>query len=341
MSAIRPDDATVAAQVEQVLRAAWSPAVRCGAVTVVEDKPGRRAVFRVALQRRLLVPTGQGGSSTAAGAVYAKWSTDTARAVRIHATLERLEQALSGVADAPDLPGPLALLTDPCLLIMREVAGPSVAEVCAAPSGPLAARLGRALAALHHCGAALPASYVLADELRTVEQWTGEVAAAGAPVELVERYAAAVERVAVATMAIPLGMVGPSGPAGVVHRDLHEEHCIVTGGRHPGIGIIDLDEARSGDPVVDLGHLAVHLQLRARRADADLWGGPAGPLLGAWADAAGRRPDGEALRAFGALACVKIARQRATGYGTAPRLHGSDRWPAMTASLTLADALLR
>jgi len=332
----RPDAATVGAAVETALRSRGVAAPRCVRVVLVDDKPGRRAVLRAELAEPVVLPDRCG---PALAALYVKWSADTGRGARNHATLDALERALDGVAGAPRLPAAIAHLPAPSLQLLGEVAGTTVAQHGPVLDGAVAERLGRAVAAFHHSGAVLPVVYDLADEARTLRNWVDELAGAGCPDELISRYRTVTEEAVSAAAGIP-----PRG-VGVVHRDLHEEHCLLTApadaGNGPGVGVIDLDEARQGDPVVDLGHLAVHLHLRAGATGAGLYAGPAGPVLAAWDRAAPEPSRPEAVRAFGALACVKIARQRATGYGTAPRPVGDDRWPSVVAALDLAESLLR
>ena len=331
-----PDATTVGAAVEAALRDRGVAAPRCRQVIVVDDKPGRRAVLRAELVEPVELP-GRPGSPLAA--VYVKWSADTGRGERNHATLDALEQALGAVAGGPWLPAAIAHLPGLSLQLLGEVAGATVAQHGPVLDGASAEVLGRALATFHHSGAALPAAYHLDDEARTLREWVTELVGAGCPAGLVARYREVTDEAVAATAAVPLWA------GGVVHRDLHEEHCLLTApaeaGTGPGVGVIDLDEVRQGDPVVDLGHLAVHLHLRAGATGAGLYRGPAGAVLAAWDRAAPEPSRPEAVRAFGALACVKIARQRATGYGTAPRPVGAARWPSVAAALELAESLLR
>jgi hypothetical protein len=329
-----PDAVTVAALVEQALRDRDVGRARCRRVVVVDDKPGRRAVLRAELAEPVVWPDRPAATMAA---LYVKWSVDVARGARNHATLEVLDRALAGSVDGPALPAAIAHLPAVSLQLLGEVAGVTLAEAGLPLDASVAERLGRSLAAFHHGEVDLPSRYSLADEARTLRSWTAELEAAGCPAPLVDRYRTVTEAALAATAGVDLR------DDGVVHRDLHEEHCILLGpgrGSGSGIGVIDLDEARRGDPVVDLGHLAVHLHLRGGAGDADLEHGPAGPLLAAWVRAAPRPVRAGDLRAFGALACIKIARQRATGYGTAPRPVGPDRWPAVATALGLAESLL-
>ena len=163
----------------------------------------------------------------------------------------------------------------------------------------------------------------------TLRRWSNEVSATQAPAALVHRYEALIDR-AVA-MATSIDLTQPM--IGVIHRDLHQEHLIIDG--LDRVAAVDLDEARLGDPHVDLGHLYAHLTL------ADVPDHSITRVFEAWSAAADRCIEDTPLRLATALACLKIARQRTTGFGVAPRPIGDDRWPVAMSALDLAASALR
>jgi aminoglycoside phosphotransferase (APT) family kinase protein len=193
------------------------------------------------------------------------------------------------------------------------------------------------MAALHRSGAAVPAEYMIGDEVRTVHQWADQLAAETPPAELLTRYRALVERVEAAASTTTLSSDS------VIHRDLHEEHLFIDpdSSDSASVGVIDLDEARRGDPVVDLAHLAVHLHLATGTAGTEVRSGPFRGVEEAWRHGTGRTPalDGFAIQV--AFTALKIARQRALGYGTRPRPVGADRWPETDRVLRLGEAWIR
>jgi Ser/Thr protein kinase RdoA (MazF antagonist) len=73
----------------------------------------------------------------------------------------------------------------------------------------------------------------------------------------------------------------------VVHRDLYEDQILV--GRQ--IGLIDLDDAATGPPELDIGNLLAHLELRALREGGGLDGMVGALLRGYTRSGAGLDPD--------------------------------------------------
>jgi Ser/Thr protein kinase RdoA (MazF antagonist) len=87
----------------------------------------------------------------------------------------------------------------------------------------------------------------------------------------------------------------------VVHRDLYEEHVIVSA----TTGLIDLDDAACGPPELDLGNLLAHIDLLQIRSGANL--GPAvGALVSRYGDE-GPRIDLELLSVCRRLSLLRLA----------------------------------
>jgi Ser/Thr protein kinase RdoA (MazF antagonist) len=95
----------------------------------------------------------------------------------------------------------------------------------------------------------------------------------------------------------------------VVHRDLYEDQILV-GER---IGLIDLDDAATGPPELDIGNLLAHLELRALRAGGEL-DGLAEVLLDGYA------ASGEALDPLLLERCRRLSLLRLVCIHREPRL---------------------
>jgi aminoglycoside phosphotransferase (APT) family kinase protein len=129
-----------------------------------------------------------------------------------------------------------------------------------------------------------------------------------------------------------------------VHKDLHIGHVLAMGRRAratgadvvpAGVAVIDLDEARMGDPALDVAHLTTYL-------DACSWPGARAAraaFLMAYGPLPGPSPQ---LRSafFAAYTSLKIAKQLATGGGPLRAPGGSWRTPALVAILRKASACL-
>jgi len=95
----------------------------------------------------------------------------------------------------------------------------------------------------------------------------------------------------------------------VIHRDLYEDQVLV-GER---IGLIDLDDAATGPPELDMGNLLAHLELRALRA-GDPLGGVAGSVLD------GYSASGAVLDPLLLDRCRRLSLLRLVGIHREPRL---------------------
>ena len=288
---------------------------------VIDQKPGQRA----ALQIRLVEPVVlTGGDGRLIDHLYAKVFSELDRGARAQLTLRLLWEQTRAGESSFGLPQPLAASADPAVLLIGPVPGTALANVtdCDAPWEAL----GRWMARLHLSSPALSRRYDIDGELRTIRRWSAEIATTNTPAALVHRYHQLVQLIEVRSTSIAPTMVG------AIHRDLHQEHLIIES--PDKVGVVDLDEARLGDPHVDLGHLYAHLTLAAvpPRSIA--------AMLGAWSSATEHPVDSAALRLAVSFAALKIARQRVVGFGLAPRPVGEARWPCVAGALELAaDAL--
>jgi Ser/Thr protein kinase RdoA (MazF antagonist) len=99
----------------------------------------------------------------------------------------------------------------------------------------------------------------------------------------------------------PLTRIEGWGCSTVVHRDLYEEHVMLTA----SVGLIDLDDAASGPPELDLGNLIAHVQLLEMRSGRDL-SAERHALLGGYRDG-GPPIDPVLLDASRRLALLRLA----------------------------------
>ncbi len=290
---------------------------------VVSHKPGQRTVTLVELVEPVVIV---GGDGRLEDHLYVKFFSEAERGARSMLTLGLLWDETRDRDVSFGLPRPLAWSNDPPMLVLGAVHGRALADI--APDEVPWDAIGHWMAKLHQLRVPLPRRYDFDGEMLTLRRWSTEIALAGAPDGLVRRYDALIDDIEAAA---PMNAGRPM--TGVIHRDLHQEHLIVD---HRGrVGVVDLDEARLGDPHVDLGHVYAHLVLASvsRRL--------LGSMLEAWSATTGREIDAPAMRVATAMAGLKIARQRTTGFGVDPMPVGDERWPAAQRALDLAADALR
>ena len=289
-----------------------SPALILHTATLVDHKPGNRAVVHYL-----------GEQSGRAVAFYAKAYPEPARAAFVHDLVCRLCDVF---AAAPDLraPQPLGFDPDLALVVYAPVAGIPLDRMASRPELSSAlADAARWLATLHGSRLRLDRTFDVALETADAGTWAGLVATR------LPNAGAVAFRLADALQATrpPLRVDAPSP----IHKDFHYGHVLVGG----GVGVIDFDEVRLGDPNLDLAHFCANLHLLAVRTGAprterDRW---LRSFLGAYSDATGREPDA-AFGWYAAYTCVKIAKQVSTGRGPQPR-------PAGEARAAQVDLILR
>ena len=309
-------------------------------LTVLDHKPGRRTVLGVGLARSVVL---RGGDGLTTDRLFAKVFADERLGASAHETLTLLWDRTRAGDASFGLPQPLVFRNRPAVLLVGAVHGTPLIDAVRAGSvlaagGPSDrerwAALGRWMARLHTSDAPLPRRYDIGAELRTLRAWSSEIADAGAPRGLVDRYDAIVERAAdEARPTDAAGCSSTSSMRGPIHRDLHHEHAFVNAAG--SVGVIDLDEARIGDPHTDLGHVYAYLTL------ASLAPTSVTAVFDGWRDATGDTIVPGAMSSATALACAKIARQRSCGFGPAPRPTGIERWREATRALDLATEALR
>ena len=258
------------------------------AIEVLEHKPGRRALVRF--------------DTTSAGTLYGKVFPDSESAERTHDLMARI----SGAVPAPR---PVGLVPSRARVVSEPLLGPSLdAHVGTEALLTGLQGAGRWLANLHAADLDLPRVLDVDHEAANATTWSTTVTAA------FPDLAESATRLA--------GLLGDTVPAPVsapvpIHKDFHYQH-VITGDR---VGVVDVDEARMGDPLFDVGHFLANLALLARRnevsaTERDRW------------DAAFRQDgwnDDARLRWYVAYTCVKVAKQLANGQGPRPRPEGEFR----------------
>jgi aminoglycoside phosphotransferase (APT) family kinase protein len=157
------------------------------------------------------------------------------------------------------------------------------------------------LARLHGSDVALPRRFDLDREKATSRVWAEQVATV-LP-ELAEQASALARRWATELRASALRQDVP------LHKDFHAAHVLLGA----DVSVIDLDEARLGDPAFDVAHFATYLALWHPRLHARL----AAAFTQSYAAATdrARAPEPRLMAAFTAYTWLKIAKQCAGGSG--------------------------
>jgi hypothetical protein len=279
-----------------------SPLLTLQTATLVDHKPGQRAVVHY-----------RGSQSGDPFTVYGKAYPERTRAACVHELMHRLcDEAFAG-ASGLRVPRPLGFEPDLALVVYAPIVGVPLDRLAATPE--LLVALGGAarwLAVLHRSPLQLDRTLDVAHEMTNARIWAGLVsrrdpragAAAGWLADALQSGRPAVET------------------RGPIHKDFHYGHVIVG----DGVGVVDFDEVRLGDPNFDLAHFAANLYLLAVRTGAppatrDRW---LDEFLAAYSGATGWEPSA-GFGWFAAYTCVKIAKQMATGRGPRPRPAGDAR----------------
>ena len=207
-------------------------------IDVIKYKPGRRCALAYTLLR--------GGETRR---LFAKvFSGD--RGATILVSMGRIAAAIP--RERLLVPRPLAYFPDLKMLVTEFVDGiPLATALFAEPSDAAARRMASALATLHACGIVGARRWTLAKELRSTGEWIEGLA--GRSQAASRRAGALLERLA--GWAATLAAV-PDRP---VHRDFYPDQLWDHDGQ---TAMLDLDDARCGDPAVDIGNFLAHLTLR-------------------------------------------------------------------------------
>lgn len=275
----------------------------------VSSVPGRRAVVRYVVR---------GLTGPEPVTVVGKTFTDAWRARLLHEHLRLLHDGPFG-HDGLRVPEPLGLLPEQRLVLYRHCAGTPldrVSDLGRATEG--VRRAARWLARLHTSRLSLPRRYSQDSEEESTRQWAAAISRLHPHLEESARRLAggwaAGARTASAADEVP------------IHKDFHSGHVLIG----EETCVVDLDEARQGDPAFDVAHFCAYLDLVPQGPDRT-------HLSGVFRDEYSVRTgwrDGGCYQPFLAYACLKIAKQWAVGSGPA-----RDASPAQRAAG--AEAALR
>jgi len=261
---------------------------------------------------------------------------DRHRSAIAHDNLRLLHEEVFTAPRHLAVPTPVCHVPALRMVLYREVPGIAMDRMPAGTGPTCAALAAQWLTTLHTSEAVLARRLDLAHEVVNVGAWAARVGDA-APDARAAAYALA-NRLAEAAAGLPAVDEVP------VHKDLHAGHILAVGQRRTadgadvvpgGVAVIDLDEARMGDPALDLAHVTTYL-------DASPWPGARAAraaFLMAYGPLPGPSPQ---LRSafFTAYTSLKIAKQLVTGRGPLRTLDGPLLTPALVAVLRRGSACL-
>jgi len=212
---------------------------RVADIKVLKHKPGRRCALGYMLD-------GPGGRRC----LFAK-AFSGERGPGIEEVMQEIAAAIP--EEALVVPRPLGYLPDLRLLVTEYVEGtPLATSLHEGKSDVAARRIASALALLHGCAASLAGRWSASREVANTGGWLDR-SPAGSRVST-GRAAALLERLGRRATLLP------EAPEGPVHRDFYAEQVWDCGSRS---ALLDLDDARFGDPALDVGNFVAHLKLRS------------------------------------------------------------------------------
>ena len=279
------------------------PGAALTSATLLDRKEGR------ALLRYGLEGEPAGGSAY----VLAKLYSDPVQARRVDRTLRLLGAEVFGPSPGLAVPRPLGVVAQPALLVYEPVDGVRLDLLPEFSAVPAAREGARWLAELHLSRVRLDRHLDVSHEVGNAGLW-----AALALQRLGPSVAGATEVVS----RLEAGWSGLPPTRDVpIHKDFHHAHVLV--GRQ--LSVVDLDEARMGDPAFDLAHFCANLRLmRPPGAGAASATALEEAFLEEYATRTGWEADGR-FAFFYALNCVKLMKQIATGRGPAGALDSPER----------------
>ncbi len=205
---------------------------------IVKHKRGRRCAIVYSLERR-------GGPIRLFAKVFGG-----DRGASVLTTMARVSEAVGG----GELRVPRPVGYDPSLrlLVTEFLEGTSLAVALYRGLSDLPAiRMAASIAALHAAQASLPRRWTAQKEVRNTAEWiAGLTGRGGKPGGRALELLGWLERETARL---------PEAADTVVHRDFYADQVHDCGG---ATAILDLDDARRGDPAVDVGNFLAHLALR-------------------------------------------------------------------------------
>lgn len=268
---------------------------RVVAAQIIAQAPGRRTVVRCELA--------DGDGRGPATRVILKGYADAGKAGRAYHNLVGLARGPFACAAGLHVPAPFGWLPGHGIVAYREAAGETLDGVL--PAGRARAAAGavaRWLAVLHGSDVNLPHRLDLQHSIADTRLWVDVIARSAAELAYPARRLA--DRLAGVATTLDWRDDVPT------HFDLHPGH-VLTG--PTGVTVLDLDEARMGDPVFDVAHFCIYLELLGLAGPAH-WRGMRREFLDRYTALTGWRLD-RRFDVFGAYAWLKVAKQLACGSG--------------------------
>jgi aminoglycoside phosphotransferase (APT) family kinase protein len=263
------------------------------AAQVVAQASGRRTVVRCELA------DGDGEGPTTC--VILKAYADAGKAARAYHNLVGLARGPFAHTAGLHVPESLGWLPEHGIVAYREAVGETLDRVLPARRARAAAgAAAQWLAVLHGSDLLLPHRLDLPHHVADTHLWVDVVARSAA--ELAHPARRLADRLAGAATALVWRDDVPT------HFDLHPRHML-TG--PTGVTVLDLDEARMGDPVFDVAHFCVYLELLGLAGSAN-WPGMRREFLDRYTALTGSRLD-RRFDVFAAYAWLKVAKQLACG----------------------------
>lgn len=279
-----------------------------GAVSVTES-----STVRVAAGRRVVERYRLSGTAEEHGEIILKAYAEPERAAIAHENLG-VFAALADPGVRVGSPAPVGHLRDRGIVVCRAVSGRTVTAMAAEAAQDAATRCGVWLRQVHGSGVRLARALDLSREVSNLAVWAAEIGRTDG--RLASQADALAEALALAATRMPAIRTA------AIHKDLHLDHVIVDGSGWAWI--IDLDEARMGDPALDVAHLRAYADetgaQRAGEAFVSGYGEIDGPEV--------------ALRLafFRAYTLLKITKQQV-------RSHGDDDEQTQRNSIRLAQGV--
>lgn len=264
-------------------------------------------VLGPATDARVVVAYQTGGPEGSGPALIGKVYADREQARRVHGLLAEL-YALDTAGHECGVPRPIAYLPELGMSVYEAAGGCWLDHLKGAERREGVVAAAHWLSAMHRSRISLDRRLSMVVETQNLSEWADLVArhhpsVAQKSAHLLQRLGSLAERVQVSTT-VP------------IHKDFHYRHVLVERGR---VVVIDLDEARAGDPAFDVAHFGANLRLLAIRegtAYDDLAG-----LESAFLDVYRSDTVYELdirHEFFHAYSCLKIAKQLVRGRGPAP-----------------------
>lgn len=283
-------------------------ATRLVSVELVERKEGRAL-----LRYRLDTPTEP-------VLVMAKLYSDEAQAARVFLTMRLLNQEVFATTTVLTVPEPIGWDPELAMVLYRPVKGVSLDRVVHPEERLQGTRAAaRWLSVLHGSRVELDRRLDVAHETVNAARWA----------EVADHWLGPASPGAT-HLARRLGVVGARLSVRndvPIHKDFHHHHTLLGPALvGPTIGVIDLDEARLGDPTFDLAHFCANLCLLSSPSPTDthVRARVQQAFLDEYTSRTGWQAD-ERFAFFSALTSLKMAKQLATGRGPAARAAAGQR----------------